>query len=160
MKKKFLLLVVASTLITAGCGAGRYEPHRPAGLPKEAQYAGGVDGGEWAHCEPTADNRVLCTLFDAATGQRKYEKSLRLCPRMQRLRPRAGRDFRARYVDSEFAQFDAAMAFVDRPDRYFRRAGDSDDDVSLQMELSEKYYRDFGVTAECEPVSPRPPIAD
>ena len=55
-----LLLAV---LVLAGCAA---EPPRPAGLPSDASWAGGADGGSWVSCGQTTKEPYAafdCRLF-------------------------------------------------------------------------------------------------
>lgn len=155
---QYCMLCVCSVL-AASCGPKQVdEPKRPVGLPDHALYAGGVDGGEWVSCKPATENRIVCTIFDPMDGEPRHEKSLRVCPGARLLQN--GSEFRPRYFDAESAQFDGVPAYVDRPDIYFPRSEDTVDVVSHQKELAEKYFRDYGVTADCKPLNPTPPTTD
>lgn len=150
-------LIVTCSVLAVGCGSKEtFEPKRPNGLPQNAMYAGGIDGGEWVSCTPTSDNRLVCVIFDSTTGDPRYEKSLKICPSMLLVVERTRKDLRPRYLDAEIAQFDGAPAFVDRPFKYYPRPADSHDEIERQEELSRKYYEDYGVTEECKAVNPNP----
>ena len=69
------------------------------------------------------------------------------------LHQRAPRGLRARFFDAEFARFDGVPAFADRPYEYFPRATDPPTKIALEKEMAEKYYKEYGVTAACKPVT-------
>lgn len=41
-----------------------YPPARPNGIPTEAVWAGGVDGGGWVHCSTSSLEFNECTIYD------------------------------------------------------------------------------------------------
>jgi hypothetical protein len=59
---------VVATLVLSGCRKHPSPPRRASGIPADATWAGGVDGGSWAVCKPTPAG-VLCTIYDENTGE-------------------------------------------------------------------------------------------
>ena len=56
--------------LQAACTAS-YEPKRAAGVPKEAVWAGGADGGAWILCEArnAEGTRYFCRVFNDFSGK-------------------------------------------------------------------------------------------
>jgi hypothetical protein len=51
------------------------KPARPSNVPKDAKWAGGVDGGGWVTCTSSNENFNVCTTYgeDGATfGPRRF----------------------------------------------------------------------------------------
>ena len=62
-----MLIVVAAVL--TGCYR-KFPPDRPAGVPSEAIWAGGLDGGSFILCEVDPNRKVnKCTVYNDYTGQ-------------------------------------------------------------------------------------------
>jgi hypothetical protein len=60
------LIVLTIAAILAGCQYDLRPPKRPEGIPLEASWAGGIDGGGWVLCqadEPPTDCN-LCTIWN------------------------------------------------------------------------------------------------
>jgi len=60
------LVVLTTAVILAGCQYDLRRPKRPEGVPLEASWAGGIDGGGWVLChadEPATDYN-LCTIWN------------------------------------------------------------------------------------------------
>ena len=57
--------------ITAACrAADPMPPERKPGIPAEAVWAGGVDGGDWILCVPVATpSRYSCRVYNDYTGK-------------------------------------------------------------------------------------------
>ena len=63
-KATFLLVVIACL-----CSCVQSPPHRPTGVPSNAVWAGGVDGGSYFLCGVDQKRGVNpCTLWNDATG--------------------------------------------------------------------------------------------
>lgn len=60
----FVIAVVA----LLGCRHPPSPPKRASGVPPDATWAGGVDGGSWAVCNLTPLG-VLCTIYNENTGE-------------------------------------------------------------------------------------------
>ena len=135
--------------------SGQYTPRRPTSMPAVAIYAGGADGGEWVSCRAQSDNSLLCLVYDAKSGEARYERTLRFCPGVQFARHSTRGALTPRFFSAEFAQFDGVAAFEDRPPRYLPRKDDSSDVIGHEIELANKYYADFGVQADCTPATPK-----
>ena len=41
-----------------------YPPNKPSGVPAEAVWAGGVDGGGWVFCSASSAEYNECTIYD------------------------------------------------------------------------------------------------
>ncbi len=62
-----MLIIVAAGL--AGCYR-KFPPDRPAGVPSEAVWAGGLDGGSFILCDVDPSRKVnKCTVYDDSAGQ-------------------------------------------------------------------------------------------
>jgi hypothetical protein len=149
-----ILLLGALELIVATWYArgllGWNFPQRPSGLPVGAIFAGGPDGGEWVACEPTLDDRIVCLIYDPTGGEKRYERSMRICPGVSAQSPGASGQLVPRSLDAEVGHFDGVTAFLDRPIRYFPRDKDSQADIEHEEELATKYYVAYGVNQDCK----------
>ena len=84
LKSVFSLAMLAGTLFAllnaTGCGPPSLEPkRRPPGVPSDALWAGGADGGAYVRC--TVDNVRdvnLCTVWNDNTGYSSGPGSYRL----------------------------------------------------------------------------------
>jgi hypothetical protein len=70
-----LLAVLVVATIVAGCSFVAEEPPRPAGVPADAFWVGGPDGGVFMRLEPTADNGATYrgAVYNEFTGSVWYE---------------------------------------------------------------------------------------
>lgn len=50
-------------LFLGGCYRA-YPPERPEGVPSNAVWAGGLDGGGWVHCSTPSSEFNMCTIYD------------------------------------------------------------------------------------------------
>jgi hypothetical protein len=69
-----ILLVLTLTYLQLGCYRP-YPPTKPEGVPAEAVWAGGVDGGGWVLCLTPSPEYNECTIFDEegrTPGPRRY----------------------------------------------------------------------------------------
>jgi hypothetical protein len=78
------LVVSPATLMLAGflvdCGI-RKPPERPAGVPAEAVWAGGLDGGSFVLCDADSGAPANnCAVYNEDTGQVMDRGSFRLKP--------------------------------------------------------------------------------
>src|SRR5262249_9382862 len=68
MKRSVLPIVVSAALL--GCGYRKAPPDKPPGVPPEAVWAGGADGGSLIFCQVDSINNVnKCTVYNEDTGQ-------------------------------------------------------------------------------------------
>jgi hypothetical protein len=148
-----LVIAVFGVLMVRNLFSAPYIPRRPANLPRDARFVGGADGGNWIACASTGDGRLTCIVFDVATGSPRFERSMRICPNLFAREAWSKAMLNLRYMDAETATFDGVVALVDRPDRYFKRPGDSTEDVAREHEISEKYFKQFGVDHGCERIN-------
>lgn len=60
---------ITGFLLTAAC-KGSYEPKRAAGIPTDAVWAGGADGGRWISCDVknSEATRYYCRVFNDFNG--------------------------------------------------------------------------------------------
>jgi hypothetical protein len=63
LRFEFAALVLVMALFHAGCYRP-YPPEKPKGVPSEAVWAGGMDGGGWVYCSTTSPRYNECTIFD------------------------------------------------------------------------------------------------
>jgi hypothetical protein len=75
----FAVLVLAAV---AGCSFVAVEPPRPAGVPVDALWVGGPDGGVFMRLEATAANGATYwgTIYNGFTGSVWYEGRFTLEP--------------------------------------------------------------------------------
>ena len=71
----------ALTVFLAACGSnsgpGDLVPPRPDNLPEQAEWRGGLDGGDWVYCE-RSDGTYVCSIY--WTGGEIYSRQLfKLC---------------------------------------------------------------------------------
>jgi hypothetical protein len=63
-----LALVAVSALVS--CGYRKVPPDRPPGVPSQAVWAGGLDGGSFILCDVDSERDVdNCTVYNEDTGQ-------------------------------------------------------------------------------------------
>ena len=43
-------------------------PEKPANVPSDAQWVGGIDGGDWLICHEVSTRTMTCTVFADVTG--------------------------------------------------------------------------------------------
>ncbi len=55
--------MLLSLLFQGGCYRA-YPPKKPEGVPFEAVWAGGADGGGWVHCSSSSSEFNECTIYD------------------------------------------------------------------------------------------------
>ncbi len=69
-KKQIAASCLLALCLQAACGVS-YEPKRVAGVPQEAVWAGGADGGSWILCEPrnAEGTRYFCRVFNDFSGK-------------------------------------------------------------------------------------------
>lgn len=149
--ERALAIAIAMLAFVAACGrAERYSPPRPPGLPPDAVYAGGIDGGDWVACEGVQDGALHCRIFDSREGSLRYESWFRYCPQL------AGVDA-AGEPDSIDWEIGVRLTDVllrrDRPDIYHPPAGASREQIAMEEEMITKYYHLEGVHADCSPVA-------
>ncbi len=64
---KLLVLVAVSALLS--CGYRKIPPDRPLGVPSQAVWAGGPDGGSFIRCDVDTEKDVNnCTVYNEDTG--------------------------------------------------------------------------------------------
>jgi hypothetical protein len=67
MRKGAVLIILSAILL--GCYR-KFPPERPASVPSEAVWAGGLDGGSFISCEIDAARNVnICTVYDDSAGE-------------------------------------------------------------------------------------------
>ena len=72
-------MLIAATAVLFGCGHQHIPPDRPAGVPAEAVWAGGLDGGSFIRCEiDPARNVDKCTVYNDYSGQIMEQGDFRL----------------------------------------------------------------------------------
>lgn len=142
-------LIVCVTALVGCNGAEPYAIPRPAGLPQDAVYAGGVDGGDWLSCEGTYEGVLHCRIFDAATAAVRHESWFRYCPQIG---PReAGKPV---MLDWETGlRVSDVQLRRDRPDVFHPPPNASDAEIVATQELIDKYYRLDGVNPNCSALS-------
>jgi hypothetical protein len=61
----------SAALAVASCGRQSYEPARAPGVPAEAVWAGGPDGGAWIFCRgvPNSPDHFTCNIYFDSTGE-------------------------------------------------------------------------------------------
>lgn len=66
-----LLRRALSIAVVAALCACRPEPalRRPRGVPQDAVWAGGVDGGAWIRCQRRSSTEYFCAVFDDQAGE-------------------------------------------------------------------------------------------
>lgn len=58
------------TALLFGCGNEGHPPERPQGVPSEAVWAGGLDGGSFVLCQIDLTRKVnTCTVYNDFSGQ-------------------------------------------------------------------------------------------
>ena len=57
------ILMLMLSLFRCGCYRA-YPPARAKGVPSEAVWAGGLDGGGWVHCSTPSPGFNQCTIYD------------------------------------------------------------------------------------------------
>lgn len=68
MQLRSKLLFCLSPMLMSGCTERMPEPPpRPAYVPEDADWIGGLDGGNWHHCKIRTDGLVECTLWQFET---------------------------------------------------------------------------------------------
>ena len=75
----FVLVVVICLLV--GCGQNNAYvtgPPRPAGLPEDAVWRGGPEGGDWISCE-LENTGLSCSGYGAATVSLMFRQRYKLC---------------------------------------------------------------------------------
>ncbi len=78
MRIAVALLVLAS-VATVACMGRVSPPPRPKGVPLDAVWAGGVDGGSFISCSYNAANGLnLCAVYNDYTGQREAQGQFKI----------------------------------------------------------------------------------
>ena len=62
-----IAVLIVICILNAGCYR-QYPPERPKGVPAEAVWAGGIDGGGWVMCSTSSSEYNECTIFDEGGG--------------------------------------------------------------------------------------------
>jgi len=75
LSSKIFIGIGLIAVALAGCDKGQEIAHvRPANVPKEARWSGGVDGGNWYLCHPLKTQwHYSCTVYNENDGS--VEKS-------------------------------------------------------------------------------------
>lgn len=63
MKRTLLLTILLSLVYFSSCTVPCAEPERPIGIPKEAIWNGGCDGGYWLHLVGIKENKYRFKIF-------------------------------------------------------------------------------------------------
>lgn len=145
---KAISAVFAVVTLASCAPAEPWSPPRPAGLPPEAVYAGGVDGGDWVACEGTGEGVLYCRTFDPRDGALRRESWFRFCPQL------GGRHA------GEPGMIDAENMWLGnvrlRRDVAHLPANATAEEIAHEQELIEKYYLLDAVRADCTPMSDEP----
>jgi hypothetical protein len=75
------VIVLGLFVVYLKYGEAARPPVRPEGVPQEAVWAGGPDGGDWFYCRPiggSPTNRFFVTVFAEETGAIVYKGAFRL----------------------------------------------------------------------------------
>jgi len=139
----FLMTATFSLVALGGCGESNFPP-RPQGLPKEAVYAGGMDGGDWVACRPPQGNVLYCRIFDPKNGALRYESWFRYCPDSG---PRSAGQ--PSMLDARGLLVSDVLLRRDRPDVFHPPLGATSEEIQIEHEIIAKTYRDDGVRADC-----------
>jgi hypothetical protein len=68
--RKNLIPIVVAALLVVGCSRRISSPPRPSGVPADAVWAGGADGGSFIKCAfDSATGLDLCSVFNDYTGE-------------------------------------------------------------------------------------------
>ena len=60
-----------------GCPkSGGHAPNRVPGVPVEAEWVGGADGGAWILCEDRAQRRLHCRVYHDFTGELEFDSDV------------------------------------------------------------------------------------
>ena len=88
------IAVLAAVAVAVGCGYRKVPPDRPTGVPAQAVWAGGPDGGSFILCEIELGRDVnTCTVYNEDTGQVMEQGDFRL-----KIEGRAARASELRYA--------------------------------------------------------------
>ena len=134
---------IVGIIVLCGCG-DTGSPARPPGLPKEATYAGGVDGGDWVACRADGTDVVYCRVFDPKSGALRYESWFRYCP-AKRTRS-IGQPM---MLDADGLLVSDILLRRDRPDVFHPPHEATAEQIHDEQELINKTYRDEGVRPDC-----------
>ena len=73
------IVVLALVALAVSCGYRKVPPDRPAGVPAQAVWAGGLNGGSFIFCEVDSSIDVnKCTVYNEDTGQVTEQGDFRL----------------------------------------------------------------------------------
>ncbi len=76
-----VVIVLGSFVVYLNYGEPVRPPLRPEGVPRQAIWAGGPDGGDWFYCRPIGalpSNRFFVTVYAEETGAIVYKGAFRL----------------------------------------------------------------------------------
>lgn len=147
MRVKTLRLSLLTALLVVLNACKTYTPPRPEGLPSEAVYAGGEDGGDWIACQGAKDGSLHCRIFDLRNGRLEMEAWFRYCPQLGIYQ--AGKP---QMLDAEGLLIGGVKLMQDRRSRVYRTEGETEGSLALREEVSEKYYLEYGVKPDCTSV--------
>jgi hypothetical protein len=117
-------------------------------MPAEAVFVGGVDGGDWLACEGIEGGVLHCRIFDPLTPAFR-ESWFRYCPQLG-----GNQSGEPAMLDWELGlRLSNVQLRRDRPDVYHPAPGATEEQVSHEQELIDKYYRLDGVNSDCTPVA-------
>ena len=70
MKRRPLILIIVTALFVVSCSRQPSPPPRPNGVPADALWAGGSDGGSFIKCDfDSATALDVCSVFNDHTGE-------------------------------------------------------------------------------------------
>lgn len=70
MKQKAIGAIAGLAVWMALLGCKRAEPFRPPSVPQSAVWAGGIDGGAFFQCTPSAHQEAnFCTVWEDSNGE-------------------------------------------------------------------------------------------
>jgi hypothetical protein len=149
-KSSYARVVASLTVfLLAACGdSGSSYPQRPLGLPVDAEYVGGVDGGEWASCFVDSSDIIHCRTYNLKTGALQRESWFKACLPLGKATPAM--------IDAAGLSFRKIVFRRIKPDVYHRQPKDSVETVQQEAELNQKYFVLYGVNEDCTALAQSP----
>ena len=104
------LIALLAVALAEACH--RYPPQRPATVPPSAEWAGGIDGGEWVDCSEAVGGYNHCQVFEETKGL-LLRKSQYLLKGLGR--PATRSELRYRYVSGTEILLQGGLVLVEVP---------------------------------------------
>ena len=128
-------------LLLASCSSGEFSVDKPAGVPDNAQLAGGIDGWSWVDCRPTSEVHMECRVYNEK-GEHSRTSFMRVCLNLEYDEVKRAE---VSVVYESLIQLDAVTLFEYRPSIILDRDN--------KGSIATKYYDLLGVDDNCRPAS-------